>query len=84
MLRPSCLHATTSNALAAADCLADCRVPSHVCAWLMSLDQQCEQPAVMQATFTQPSATTNGPYDYTRSGNPTRAQLEAQMADLEV
>ena len=38
----------------------------------------------MQATFTQPSATANGPYDYTRSGNPTRAQLEAQMADLEV
>ena len=25
-----------------------------------------------------------GPYDYTRSGNPTRAQLEAHMADLEV
>ena len=41
-------------------------------------------PEVMQATFTQPLATTNGPYDYTRSGNPTRAQLEAQMADLEV
>ena len=38
----------------------------------------------MQATFTQPSATANGPYDYTRSGNPTRTQLEAQMADLEV
>lgn len=24
-----------------------------------------------------------GPYDYTRSGNPTRTQLEAQLADLE-
>lgn len=32
----------------------------------------------------QVSAVQCGPYDYTRSGNPTRAQLEAHMADLEV
>ena len=32
----------------------------------------------------QESAVACGPYDYSRSGNPTRAQLEAQMADLEV
>lgn len=31
----------------------------------------------------QPNATDGGPYDYTRSGNPTRSQLEAQLADLE-
>lgn len=41
-------------------------------------------PLYQTATFGQPSATTNGPYDYTRSGNPTRTQLEMQMADLEV
>lgn len=35
-------------------------------------------------TFDQVSAVACGPYDYTRSGNPTRDQLEAQMADLEV
>ncbi|KAK9829409.1 hypothetical protein WJX72_005673 [[Myrmecia] bisecta] len=40
-------------------------------------------PIYQTATFDQPSATANGPYDYTRSGNPTRALLEAQMADLE-
>lgn len=31
----------------------------------------------------QVSATECGPYDYTRSGNPTRAELEVQLADLE-
>ncbi|KAK8510120.1 hypothetical protein V6N12_007997 [Hibiscus sabdariffa] len=29
------------------------------------------------ATFKQPSATENGPYDYTRSGNPRRDTLES-------
>ena len=29
------------------------------------------------------SATECGPYDYSRSGNPTRTLLEAQIADLE-
>lgn len=41
-------------------------------------------PLYQTATYGQPSATANGPYDYTRSGNPTRTQLETQMADLEV
>ena len=35
------------------------------------------------ATFGQPSAVDCGPYDYTRSGNPTRDALQAQLADLE-
>ena len=35
------------------------------------------------ATFGQPTAVDMGPYDYTRSGNPTRAQLESQIAALE-
>lgn len=41
-------------------------------------------PVLFQtATFEQPSATEGGPYDYTRSGNPTRTMLETQLADLE-
>lgn len=40
-------------------------------------------PLYQTATFGQPSATTGGPYDYTRSGNPTRTLLETQLADLE-
>lgn len=40
-------------------------------------------PIYQTATFKQPGATENGPYDYTRSGNPTRSLLEKNMADLE-
>ena len=40
-------------------------------------------PLYQTATFAQPSATENGPYDYTRSGNPTRDHLEQAMASLE-
>merc|ERR1719409_2233504 len=40
-------------------------------------------PLYQTATFAQPSATTFGEYDYTRSGNPTRSQLEKTMAELE-
>ena len=40
-------------------------------------------PLYQTATFAQPSATTGGAYDYTRSGNPTRSLLEAQVAELE-
>ncbi len=40
-------------------------------------------PLWQTATFAQPSATTFGPYDYTRSGNPTRTMLEEQVAALE-
>ncbi|CAM9873460.1 unnamed protein product, partial [Hapterophycus canaliculatus] len=35
------------------------------------------------STFAQPSATTFGEYDYTRSGNPTRLALEKQICELE-
>ncbi len=41
-------------------------------------------PIYQTATFDQVSAVECGPYDYTRSGNPTRTLLETQMADLEV
>ncbi|KAG2435866.1 hypothetical protein HXX76_007061 [Chlamydomonas incerta] len=40
-------------------------------------------PLWQTATFAQPSATTFGEYDYTRSGNPTRTCLEEQFAELE-
>ncbi|CAM8889240.1 unnamed protein product [Rhodiola kirilowii] len=41
-------------------------------------------PLYQTATFKQPSATSNGPYDYTRSGNPTRHDLESLLAKLDV
>ena len=40
-------------------------------------------PIYQTATFEQPTATEFGEFDYTRSGNPTRALLEEQLADLE-
>ncbi|RHX96749.1 hypothetical protein DYB28_002286 [Aphanomyces astaci] len=40
-------------------------------------------PIYQTSTFAQKSATEFGAYDYTRSGNPTRAALERQMAELE-
>ncbi len=40
-------------------------------------------PIYQVSTFSQPSATTFGEYDYTRSGNPTRGALEQQMCELE-
>ena len=40
-------------------------------------------PIYQTATFQQPGASQFGDYDYTRSGNPTRALLEQQLASLE-
>jgi cystathionine beta-lyase len=40
-------------------------------------------PLYQTATYAQPSATEGGPFDYTRSGNPTRTILEEQWAALE-
>jgi cystathionine beta-lyase len=40
-------------------------------------------PIYQTATFEQESATEFGPYDYSRSGNPTRAVLERLLADLD-
>ena len=40
-------------------------------------------PIYQTATFTQPGSTQYGPYDYSRSGNPTRTALETQVAMLE-
>jgi cystathionine beta-lyase len=40
-------------------------------------------PIYQTACFEQPSAVELGPYDYTRSGNPTRSVLERELAELE-
>ena len=40
-------------------------------------------PIYQTSTFAQPDATSFGPYDYTRSGNPTRTALEKHVAMLE-
>ena len=40
-------------------------------------------PIYQTATFAQPAADTFGDYDYTRSGNPTRSDLERHLAGLE-
>eukprot|EP00928_Gymnodinium_smaydae_P023508 TRINITY_DN19373_c0_g3_i1.p1 TRINITY_DN19373_c0_g3~~TRINITY_DN19373_c0_g3_i1.p1 ORF type:complete len:519 (+),score=63.24 TRINITY_DN19373_c0_g3_i1:24-1559(+) len=40
-------------------------------------------PIYQTSTFRQPSASRFGPYDYTRSGNPTRTALEKHAALLE-
>jgi len=40
-------------------------------------------PIYQTATFEQAEATAFGPYDYSRSGNPTRTVLEEQLAALE-
>ena len=40
-------------------------------------------PLYQTATFAQPGATDFGPYDYTRSGNPTRDSLQKQIAQMD-
>ena len=40
-------------------------------------------PVYQTATFTQGAVGTTKGFDYSRSGNPTRSALEAQLADLE-
>ncbi len=40
-------------------------------------------PLYQTATFAQKACATPGPYDYSRSGNPTRTLLEQELAELE-
>ncbi|CAI0440011.1 unnamed protein product [Linum tenue] len=67
---------------------ADVREPS-VSTILMNFENKFDPydamsvPLYQTATFKQPSATENGPYDYTRSGNPTRDVLESLLANLD-
>jgi cystathionine beta-lyase/cystathionine gamma-synthase len=41
------------------------------------------QPIVLSSTFAQKAPGQPGPFEYSRSGNPTRAALEACIAALE-
>ncbi|XLU61675.1 hypothetical protein S245_020884, partial [Arachis hypogaea] len=45
--------------------------------------QPLSNPLYQTAIFKQPNAIENGPYDYTRSGNPTRDALESLLAKLD-
>lgn len=73
-----------------AECFSemDVKEPS-VSTLLMNFDSSFDPygamstPLYQTATFKQPSATENGPYDYTRSGNPTRDVLERLLAQLD-
>ncbi|KAK3000989.1 hypothetical protein RJ639_022169 [Escallonia herrerae] len=57
--------------------LNDCKkCQSHLLALLLL-------PILMCIVQLPPSATENGPYDYTRSGNPTRDVLESLLAKLD-
>ena len=40
-------------------------------------------PIYQTATFRQPTADEFGEYDYSRTANPTRSQLEKKLAELE-
>ncbi|XP_057538021.1 cystathionine beta-lyase, chloroplastic [Amaranthus tricolor] len=79
---------------ALADTVAECfneievKEPS-VATMLMNFDSSFDPygsmstPLYQTATFKQPTATEMGPYDYTRSGNPTRNVLERLLAQLD-
>ncbi|KAM5578055.1 cystathionine beta-lyase, chloroplastic [Rosa sericea] len=73
-----------------ADCLNDMELKEpSMSTMLMNFDNKFDPydamntPLYQTATFKQPSATENGPYDYTRSGNPTRDALESILAKLD-
>uniref|UniRef100_A0A0D9WMG7 Cystathionine beta-lyase, chloroplastic n=1 Tax=Leersia perrieri TaxID=77586 RepID=A0A0D9WMG7_9ORYZ len=84
----SAVGAETLDAVAAPDFDVQIKEPS-VATILTSFENSFDEfgsmstPLYQTATFKQPSATENGPYDYTRSGNPTRDVLQSLMAKLE-
>uniref|UniRef100_A0A0E0L8H8 Cystathionine beta-lyase, chloroplastic n=1 Tax=Oryza punctata TaxID=4537 RepID=A0A0E0L8H8_ORYPU len=87
-LSSSAVGAETLGAIAAPDFDLAMKEPS-VATILTSFENSFDEfgsmstPLYQTATFKQPSATENGPYDYTRSGNPTRDVLQSLMAKLE-
>uniref|UniRef100_A0A2P2JZE9 Cystathionine beta-lyase, chloroplastic n=2 Tax=Rhizophora mucronata TaxID=61149 RepID=A0A2P2JZE9_RHIMU len=73
-----------------AGCFSDIEIKEpSISTLLMNLDNEFDPydamstPLYQTATFKQPSAVENGPYDYTRSGNPTRDALERLLAKLD-
>ncbi|EEC80120.1 hypothetical protein OsI_21880 [Oryza sativa Indica Group] len=87
-LSASAVGAEALGAVAAPDFDVEMKEPS-VATILTSFENSFDgfgsmsTPLYQTATFKQPSATDNGPYDYTRSGNPTRDVLQSLMAKLE-
>src|SRR5438128_706930 len=59
--------------------------PSTQCVLLDEDDRfgAVSTPIYQTATFRQPTATEFGEYDYSRTANPTRTQLEKKLAQLE-
>ncbi|CAI8602615.1 unnamed protein product [Vicia faba] len=82
--------ALVDDGVVAAECLTEeeIREPS-ISTVLMNFKSKFDPygavsaPLYQTATFEQPSAIENGPYDYTRSGNPTRDALESILAKLD-
>ncbi|KAJ4971292.1 hypothetical protein NE237_004391 [Protea cynaroides] len=73
-----------------AECLDDVKMKEPgVSTLIMNSQNNCDPygavstPLYQTATFEQPSAIENGPYDYTRSGNPTRDVLQSLLAKLD-
>ncbi|KAB1222233.1 Cystathionine beta-lyase, chloroplastic [Morella rubra] len=72
-----------------AECLNDMEVEPSIATMVLNFENKFDPykaistPLYQTATFKQPSATENGPYDYTRSGNPTRDALESLLAKLD-
>ncbi|KAL6898009.1 hypothetical protein ACP4OV_006605 [Aristida adscensionis] len=87
-LSAAALSVEALDAAVASDSDLKAREPS-VSTILTSFDNSFDMygsmstPLYQTATFKQPSATDYGPYDYTRSGNPTRDVLQSLMAKLE-
>ncbi|KAH9608193.1 hypothetical protein KSS87_015778 [Heliosperma pusillum] len=82
------------KAAALVDTVADCfneleNTEPSVSTLLMNFESNIDPfgamstPLYQTATFKQPSALEMGPYDYTRSGNPTRDVLERLLAQLD-
>ena len=85
-LRRSCRPRSLSSASSRRWCSSERRLATrlvHPVSTSKDPFHASSPPLYQTATFAQPTSTTFGEYDYTRSGNPTRTQLEAVMADLE-
>ncbi|KAG2687319.1 hypothetical protein I3760_09G045800 [Carya illinoinensis] len=72
-----------------AECLNETQLEPSISTMVLNFENKFDPyeaistPLYQTATFKQPSATENGHYDYTRSGNPTRDALESLLAKLD-
>ncbi|XP_057722609.1 cystathionine beta-lyase, chloroplastic isoform X2 [Arachis stenosperma] len=85
------MDGTTSSLVNdAVDCFAEEEIlEPNISTLVMNFENKSDpfgavsNPLYQTATFKQPNAIENGPYDYTRSGNPTRDALESLLAKLD-